>query len=250
MKKHLLYFCVILLGLLFGYSCERTPSDNPPVIPQADSHTLTLRFEQEPVQRTATRAADENGIHNLNIWACGTGIGRDVHLYVPDGKRAAALTLIPDNYHLYAVANVGHDLGEMTEPEVKKLAASFSGEPSAGKPLPMAASTEMQVSGSASVTLRLRRLVSKLALSVDVAPALRGSLTIENVQLLSIPDRCLYFADNRTSDPASLMDYPVQNVSGTSFSCDYYLPENMAGVNSTITSERQKDKAHAPSGAS
>ena len=71
---------------------------------------VTLRFEPEEMQPTATRAADENAIRDLNIWACGTGIGRDVHLYIPDGKTAATLTLIPDNYHFYAVANAGRDL--------------------------------------------------------------------------------------------------------------------------------------------
>lgn len=240
----------MLLGLLLGASCERTPFESPSAAPQADSHTLTLRFEPEEMRQTVTRAADENSIRNLNVWACGTGIGHDVHLYVPDGKMAVMLTLIPDNYHLYAVANVGRDLGETDEAALQTLAASFSGEPGAGEPLPLAADTEMQVSGSASVTLRLRRLVSKLALSIDVVPALQGALTVESVQLLSVPDRCLYFADNRTSDPASLTDYPEQSVSGTSFSRDYYLPENMAGVNSSVASERQKDKAHAPSGAS
>lgn len=211
---------------------------------------LTLRFEPEEMQPTATRAADENAIRDLNIWACGTGIGRDVHLYIPDGKTATTLALIPDNYHFYAVANAGHDLGEMNEAALQTLAASFSGEPGDGTVLPMAARAETQVAGATSVTLRMERLVAKLSLSLSVAPALQGTLAIESVQLLSVPNRCLYFADNRTSDPAGLADYLAQSLSGTSFSQTYYLPENMAGTNTSVTSERQKDKAHAPSGAS
>ena len=113
----------------------------------------------------------------------------------------------------------------------------------------MAARGELHVSGPASITLRLRRLVSKLSLSLSVAPALQSALTIESVRLLSVPDRCLYFADNRAADPSQRTDYPVQSVSGASFSRTYYLPENMAGVNASVASERQKDKAHAPSGA-
>lgn len=249
MQRRLLSPC-LLLGLLLGFSCERSQFDSVPEASQPGGCALTLRFEPEEMQQTATRAADENAIRDLNVWACGTGIGRDVHLYIPDGKTAAALTLIPDSYRFYAAANAGRDLGEMTEAALQTLAASFSVEPGTGEALPMAASTEMQVSGFASVTLSLRRLVSKLSLSLGVAPALQGTLTLESVQLLSVPDRCLYFADNRPGDPASLTDYPVQNVSGTSFSRTYYLPENMAGVNSSVASERQKDKAHAPSGAS
>ena len=211
---------------------------------------VTLRFEPEDMQPTATRAADENSIRDINLWACGTGIGRDVHLYIPDGKTAATLTLIPDNYHFYAVANAGRDLGDMGEAALQTLAASFSGEPGDGAVLPMAARAETQVAGATSVTLRMERLASKLSLSLSVTPALQGALMMESVQLLSVPNRCLYFADNRTSDPAGLADYPAQSISGTSFSRTYYLPENMAGTNTSITSERQKDKAHAPSGAS
>lgn len=211
---------------------------------------LTLRFEPEEMQPTATRAADENAVRDLNIWACGTGIGRDVHLYIPDGKTATTLALIPDNYHFYAVANAGHDLGEMNEAALQTLAASFSGEPGTGEAIPMAARGELHISGPASLTLRMERLVAKLSLSLSVAPALQGALTVESVQLLSVPSRCLYFADNRASDPSQRTDYSVQSVSGTSFSRMYYLPENMAGMNASITSERQKDKAHAPSGAS
>ncbi|WP_302387265.1 DUF4906 domain-containing protein [Alistipes ihumii] len=214
------------------------------------SYPVTLRFEQEDMQPTATRAADENAIRDLNLWTCGTGIGRDVHLYIPDGKTAATFALIPDNYHFYAVANAGRDLGDMDETALQTLAASFSGEPGTGETIPMAARGELHISGPASLTLRMERLVAKLSLTLSVASALQGALTVESVQLLSVPSRCLYFADNRASDPSQRTDYSVQSVSGTSFSCTYYLPENMAGVNSSVTSERLKDKAHAPTGAS
>ena len=233
-------------------SCNEAPeAEYGAARPAEDgSCPVTLRFEPEDMQPTATRAADENAIRDLNIWACGTGIGRDVHLYVPDGQRSATLALIPDNYHFYAVANAGYDLGEMNEAALQTLAASFSGEPGTGETIPMAARGELHISGPASLTLRMERLVAKLSLSLSVAPALQGTLAIESVQLLSVPNRCLYFADNRTSDPAGLADYPAQSLSGTSFSQTYYLPENMAGTNTSVTSERQKDKAHAPSGAS
>ena len=243
---------LLLLALWALAGCDEDPETECGAARPAEdgSCPLTLRFEPEEMQQTATRAADENAIRDLNIWACGTGIGRDVHLYIPDGKTATTLALIPDNYHFYAVANAGHDLGEMNEAALKTLAASFSGEPGTGEAIPMAARGELHISGPASLTLRMERLVSKLSLTLSVASALQGALTVESVQLLSIPSRCLYFADNRASDPSQRTDYSAQSVSGTSFSREYYLPENMAGTNASITSERQKDKAHAPSGAS
>ena len=249
MQRQLLYPFLLLFSLLFGASCERSPFDSVPEASQPGGCALTLRFEPDEMRQADTRAADENAIRDINLWACGTDVGRNVHLYLPGGKTAAALTLIPDNYRFYAVANAGRDLGDMAEAALQTLVAPFSGEPGDGAALPMAARGELRVSGATSLTLRLRRLVSKLSLSLAVAPALQSALTIESVQLLSVPDRCLYFADNRAADLSQRTDYPVQNVSGTSFSRTYYLPENMAGVNASVASERQKDKAHAPSGA-
>ena len=139
-------------------SCNEAPeAEYGAARPAEDgSCPVTLRFEPEDMQPTATRAADENAIRDLNIWACGTGIGRDVHLYVPDGQRSATLALIPDNYHFYAVANAGYDLGEMNEAALQTLAASFSGEPGTGETIPMAARGELHISGPASLTLRSR----------------------------------------------------------------------------------------------
>ena len=240
--------CLSLVFLLLA-GCSKEPQMERLSASECGSSSVTLRFECETPHEAISRAADENAVRDINLWACGTGIGRGVHLYVPGGKTAAALTLIPDNYRFYAVANAGRDLGDMAEAALQTLAAPFSGEPGDGAALPMAARAETQVAGATSVTLRLRRLVSKLSLSLSVAPALQSALTIESVQLLSVPDRCLYFADNRAADLSQRTDYPAQNVSGTSFSRTYYLPENMAGVNASVASERQKDKAHAPSGA-
>lgn len=240
--------CLSLVFLLLA-GCSKEPQMERLSASECGSSSVTLRFECETPLEAASRVADENAIRDINLWACGTGIGRGVHLYVPGGKTAAALTLIPDNYRFYAVANTGRDLGDMAEAALQTLAAPFSGEPGDGAALPMAARGELRVSGATSLTLRLRRLVSKLSLSLSVAPALQSALTIESVQLLSVPRSCLYFADNRAADLSQRTDYPVQNVSGTSFSRTYYLPENMAGVNASVASERQKDKAHAPSGA-
>lgn len=240
--------CLSLVFLLLA-GCSKEPQMERLSASECGSSSVTLRFECETPQEAASRVADENAIRDINLWACGTDVGRNVHLYLPGGKTAAALTLIPDNYRFYAVANTGHDLGDMAEAALQTLAASFSGEPGDGAALPMAARGELRVSGATSLTLRLRRLVSKLSLSLSIAPALQSALTIESVQLLSVPRSCLYFADNRAADLSQRTDYPVQNVSGTSFSRTYYLPENMAGVNASVASERQKDKAHAPSGA-
>ena len=132
--------CLSLVFLLLA-GCSKEPQMERLSASECGSSSVTLRFECETPQEAASRVADENAIRDINLWACGTDVGRNVHLYLPGGKTAAALTLIPDNYRFYAVANTGHDLGDMAEAALQTLAASFSGEPGDGAALPMAAAS-------------------------------------------------------------------------------------------------------------
>ena len=207
-------------------------------------------FTAISLAETKAASTDETSIADVNVWAFHESSGNATHLYSPSGATLPVVELLPGTYRIYTVANCGKDLGEIDETALQALSASFSGEITSGTLLPMAARSVIEVSASASVSLPVERLVAKLSVSVSVAPALQGSLILESVQMLSIPDRCLYFSDNRAVNPASSIDYTARIVSGNSFVRDYYLPENLAGVNSSIVSERQKDKAHAPSGAS
>ena len=240
--KHYLWIPILCL-LLGGCSKEPSPETGP-----GQLHSLRIAFVPEESRTRSPGETDESRIYDVNLYIVHTASGRVSHSY-RTGSDPVTLDLMPGDYTFYAVANAGRDLGEMTEAALQTLAAPFSGEPGDGTALPMAARSELCMAGPASLTLRLRRLVSKLSLSLSVAPALQSALTIESVQLLSVPGRCLCFADNRNTDAAYSTDYPSVAVSGQSFRHDYYLPENMAGVNASVASERQKDKAHAPSGA-
>lgn len=250
MKK--IAYLLLTLGLLAGgTSCVKTEPDVSGVAPtRGEGFPVTVRFSEAEARTVPTRAADENGIGDVNLWAFGSGSGRSAHLFIPGGGSTATLSLTPGSYRIYAVANRGEDLGGRSEAELQSLSAAFTGEIAAGARLPMAARSEVQVTGPASFTLLMERLVSKLSLTLSVAPALQGSLTLESVQLLSVPRSCLYFADNRATEAASLTDYPAERITGTSFGREYYLPENLSGTNPSVGSQRQKDRTHAPAGAS
>lgn len=243
-----IYF--IWIVVFMACACEKSEYDH------LDSHVsngtcfLTLYVEDETFEQVVTRAVEENSIRNLNIWAYGIETGRNFHLYTTQGLSSTTLELVPGNYHIYVIANSGKDLGEMSEASLQALSFTFDGEPKDKDLLAMAARGEINISGPASLTLRLKRLVSKVSLSLDVLPSLQGSLSLENIQLLSVPKKCLYFGDNRPTDLAEVIDYPKESLTSGSYNRTYYLPENLADTNSAVTSEQQKDISHAPSGAS
>lgn len=243
-----IYF--IWIVVFMACACEKSEYDHPDSHMSNGTYSLILYVEDETFEQVVTRAVEENSIRNLNIWAYGIETGRNFHLYTTQGLSSTTLELVPGNYHIYVIANSGKDLGEMSEASLQALSFTFDGEPKDKDLLAMAARGEINISGPASLTLRLKRLVSKVSLSLDVLPSLQGSLSLENIQLLSVPKKCLYFGDNRPTDLAEVIDYPKESLTSGSYNRTYYLPENLAGTNSAVTSEQQKDISHAPSGAS
>ena len=61
---------LLLLVLWALAGCDEDPETECGAARPAEdgSCPLTLRFEPEEMQQTATRAADENAIRDLNIW--------------------------------------------------------------------------------------------------------------------------------------------------------------------------------------
>ena len=112
----------------------------------------------------------------------------------------------------------------------------------------MAARQEVAVTGNTTLSVALERCVSRLDVSIEVAPALRGHLLIRSVQLCSAPRSCTFFGENRPA-AGGTFDYPKQTLSGETFEGSYYLWENAQGTNATITDPRARNRANAPAAA-
>ena len=241
-------FSILCMALLAMASCSKI-SEEPPATVDGRCR-ITVTCTPEPQTSLLTRGLtpeEESRIGDLNLYAVHTASGRVIHRY-RSGGGSLAMSLTPGDYTFYAIANYGADLGDRDAASLPALSASFAEEPGAGPGLPMAVCRPVQVDGNMAFTLYLKRLVAKVSLTVGVALQLREELVVEDVQLRSAPAGCLFFADHRAG--SSTFDYPCESVSGNLFRRDYYLPENMAGVNASILSEQEKNAAHAPAGAS
>ena len=218
------------------------------------SATVTLRFDA-PGMETATRALSPQGektVRDLNVWFFSKRFGDDIarHVYTDANTSQVSTTLYPTDYELYVIANAGSDLGALPQQQIAAYAASVVSqeELTSNGTLPMAARQEVSVTGNTTISVALERCVSRLDVSIEVAPALRGHLLIRSVQLCSVPRSCVFFGQNRPATGGTF-DYPKQTLSGETFEGSYYLWENAQGTNAAITDPKQRNRANAPAAA-
>ena len=254
--KHFLITALCAAALLpLSHAClsQTLDGEGPDEAVPANA-TVTLRFDA-PGMEAATRALypeGEKAVRDLNVWFFSKRFGDDIarHVYTDANTSQIATTLYPTDYELYVIANAGSDLGALPQERVAAYAASIDSpeELTRNGTLPMAARQEVAVTGNTTLSVALERCVSRLDVSIEVAPALRGHLLIRSVQLCSAPRSCTFFGENRPA-AGGTFDYPKQTLLGETFEGSYYLWENAQGTNATITDPRARNRANAPAAA-
>lgn len=213
---------------------------------------VTLTFDT-PALETPTRALtpdQEKAVSGINLWLFHRGIpDAQYHLYLTSTGNVP-LSLVGGEYDYYAVANAGMDLGSMTADQAAAYYAGIGRESDLEKDgrLLMASKGTLNAVQGATVPISLTRCTARLEFTLSVNPAIASLLSVNSVQIMSVPSMLRAFADNHPADLASYFDYTArafQNGVQTVF----YLPENVAGTNTAITDPRNKDKNHAPRGA-
>lgn len=213
---------------------------------------VTLTFDA-PALETPTRAltpAQEKAVSGINLWLLHRGIPEaQYHLYLTSTGNVP-LSLVGGEYDYYAVANAGMDLGSMTADQAAAYYAGIGRESDLEKDgrLLMASKGTLNAVQGATVPISLTRCTARLEFTLSVNPAIASLLSVNSVQVMSVPSTLRAFADNHPADLASYFDYTArafQNGVQTVF----YLPENIAGTNTAITDPRNKDKNRAPRGA-
>ena len=241
-----------LIISLFALYCSCSPlSGDAARIPDGDSVTVTFAVSC-PENEVPTRALDpsqEKAIRNLNIYLFHKTTDISKHIFSNDGAKQIGATLVKGDYDLFVIANAGENLGELTREQAEAHALNISDETdlTANDALPMSARQPVTANQNAVIPVSLVRLTAKVEFSLTIAPAVSGQIVLQTVQLMNAPRSVSYFADNRAS--GALLNFPKQNISGNTFSGTYYVPENLQGIHSTITDQKDKNPSNAPAGA-
>lgn len=235
--KHAIIFCGLLLLAACAKDAEIEPRPTDP-----SSVRLTVRPEGAPA---ASRAVDESKVEDVNFYLVHKTTGMAYHAYA-EGE-AASLSLPQGDYTAWAVANAGHDLGEIAPDRLPALALPV---PASGEltTLPMSGRAELSVSGTGNpAPVTVRRKVAKLNLSLRADPA--AGLTLVSYHLVNVPATVAPFLPDGELSSPSLSDYgsgETVPVGGNACTATLYLPENRQGVNDKITDPRQKNRENAP----
>ena len=112
----------------------------------------------------------------------------------------------------------------------------------------MSARLSVLVSGPAVIPVSLVRCTAKVTLSLRVDEQTAGEIALQSVRVGHAPGTVALFSDNRAAESA-LIDYAKRSVTGNAFSGTFYIPENLQGVNASITDQRDKSAANAPAAA-
>ncbi len=248
------FLTMLLLVATTISSCTTTPEELPtPDIsdPEAPATPVKVEMNFAPeVLDSTSRAVDESAIYDMNLYLFGV---MDYHFY-EEGTHLY-MELMPGEYTLYAVANVGSSMSDLSEDEVKKF-RPYSFEIETQERIVMSASQSITITKSSSSykipEIVLLRSAAKVSLNIDVDDSASSSISLISVAIESEASRCYLFDPDATPSTES-STYTDRSAIAVSDSKHYsettYILENRQGVVSSITDQKDKSKENAPESA-
>lgn len=224
------------------------------VLPDTDkTYPVSIRVEcpDMSVVSKSLNASQEKQIRDLNLYLYHeTNPEAHRHIYSDAVSGPLMTELVAGNYTLYAVANAGNDMGKLPETGISAYYFPVSSENSLEKNGVLLSSVRMEFAVNQAMTLpvSLRHNVSKISLNLSTAASYSG-FTIRSIRMLSVPKGMSVFADNGASAVTETFDYPKRTVDSRTYAGIFYLPENLQGVVSKITDQRDKNLQNAPARA-
>lgn len=248
MKNPLIVF-TCALGALWS-SCAGLADRDRATGPDSLSVTFAVTVPETETVTRALSPEDERQVRDLNIYLFHKTTDIRKHLFSDDGAGQITATLIRGDYDVFVIANAGGDTGELTREEAERFSLGVPGESglTAAGGLPMSARLSVSVSGPAVIPVSLVRCTAKVTLSLRVDEQTAGEIALQSVRVGHAPGTVALFSDNRAAESA-LIDYAKRSVTGNAFSGTFYIPENLQGVNASITDQRDKSAANAPAAA-
>ena len=248
MKNPLIVF-TYALGALWS-SCAGLADRDRATGPDSLGVTFAVTVPETETVTRALSPEDERQVRDLNIYLFHKTTDIRKHLFSDDGAGQITATLVRGDYDVFVIANAGGDTGELTREEAERFSLGVPGESglTAAGGLPMSARLSVSVSGTAVIPVSLVRCTAKVTLSLRVDEQTAGEIALQSVRVGHAPGTVALFSDNRAAESA-LIDYAKRSVTGNAFSGTFYIPENLQGVNASITDQRDKSAANAPAAA-
>ncbi len=243
----------LLLAATIISSCTKEIEELPTPTPDTpDQNTpVMVRMNLSPENlETTTKAVDESTIFDVNIFLFGN---TDYQFY--ESGTNLSYELLPGEYTLYAVANAGVNMGERSETYLNSYKTTNQ---TIGQDNRIVMSTKISVSIPSTTSaytlpdVTLFRSAAKVTYNISVDESVQSSISLQSVTLHSEATWCSVFDVDAapTANPEDYSDRATVEISDpTQYSETVYLIENLQGVVSSITDQRDKSPENAPENA-
>lgn len=245
-------------------------------LPEKETAILRLHVESEKQANTSTRVA-ENDIKNIHVLIYNSS-GELIGQKYATGKTVSISTRSATNCTVYAIANTGNpnlfnNYQIHSESYLKGMTRSIStwNELTTGAVIPMTGQLKniRIVPGTQTLSggLKVNRMAAKITLEVSTDE--NSEITITGYRIYGLPKRAYYVlrplgtegsaADTQAkrAEDATRVNVAADwthsgNLSPTSsqsIKTTFYMLENRAGINTSITNQQNKTQANAPDSA-
>lgn len=238
--KHILLHIISINLLVSLQGCQKAPS----VEINALQHVPVKMAVCPRCMESTTRSVDENSIRDLNLYLYNDNEEVILHQY-----RTSALLqfeYIPGDYHVRIIANRGDNMGQ--NPTWNDLTITHADDYGI---LPMIWEGTIRIpsSGGTLPTVEVSRCVAKISYDITINPS---DIELESVQFRSIPAATSLFTSEETpsESPEDYTDGHSASLSGHQATGTFYMLPNPQGENLSITNQRDKSAANAPTYAS
>lgn len=187
----------------FLRACSDSDIEPNPLM-QAKQQRITMSFRCGEMsltraQRTTTELTTSTFIFTPRTAA------RAHHVYI-DPIQSVVLELPKGDYTLYAVANLGHDVGDQAQDFVQSLRVERNPLTPEDAPFPMSAEQVVSVNGDMQIAVSLVRAVAKVNFSYTVAADFAKTFRVKSVQLRSVPRSATLFGSSRADNAGAVAD--------------------------------------------
>ncbi len=245
--RYILIMATLLCSLV-GCSKEPINDISPPKDEGISAVTFRLSSSEIEVD-SQTRSSVLLGSHDSKIWNyniyCYNQLTDEMVRVYSDSESSSKLILSSGDWDIFAFANTGSDMGEMTRAEIEEYAYTISQTSDLiyGYRLFMVHNSTIAVDGDISIDLEMERLVAYFYIKINLTDD-ASDFNIIRTEVINAAASCNVFRDN---PPASSTVETFTNF--TTGYMVFYTMENLQGVMSHITRPEDKNENNAPANA-
>lgn len=239
-KINHIILCGIAIVTMILSGCTKT--DEPCDTCGQNDEMVTVQFtmgDDEPI--VVSRATNESTLANIQLLLIGPG-GR--YYYKPGSSKTQKVTIKKGVYDIYATGNYTGSIENLTAAQLNSLYAGFV---TGNSTIPMGYKATADLSTVTTYSAPLKRIAAKIQFSVT-----SNTVKITSWQICHAPQGAAIIPGGSAAvSYGDITETSFNNSSGSqkSFSFSAYVPENLAGVNSAITDQKQRTRANAPANA-